>query len=102
MRSSRLPLRLSMRFGMTPPVALQTESAHVAEVAFATAFDHRHDMIGIPQGFAAFQTPDGCGFQASNAAEATEVGVFDDAIGAAECADAFVAFEDAFTQMGGI
>jgi hypothetical protein len=39
---------------MTPPVALQAKSTHVAEVTFTTAFDNRDDVIGVPKRFAAF------------------------------------------------
>jgi hypothetical protein len=89
-----------MCFGMAPPVALQTQSAHVAEIAFAATHGHGNDMVGIPQRFAALQAPGSGGFQASDATQSTEVSVFGDAISAAECANAFITFEDPLTQMG--
>lgn len=83
-------------------MTLETESAHVAEIAFAAALGDRDDVIGIPQRFAAFQTPGRSGLQPSGAAKTADVRVFGDAVGATQSTNAFVAFENAFAQMSRI
>ena len=83
-------------------MALQAESAHVAEVAFAAAFDDRDDVVGIPERFAAFESPSGDGFLARATTETANVGVLGHAICSAFGADPFIAFEDAVAQMTGI
>ena len=75
-------------------MALETESAHVGEVALATAFDHGDDMVGIPQAFSAAEVPSGGCTAASASAEPAEVDVQCEAIDAAERADAAVTLED--------
>ena len=87
---------------MTPPVAFEAEGAHVGEVTFAAALGDRDNVISIPERFAALQAPSGGGFETGDAAETTEVGVFGDAVDAAERANSFIALEDALTQMAGI
>jgi len=83
-------------------MTLQTESAHVAEVAFAAACRDRDDVIGIPQRLTPFQTPGGSGLEPGCPAETADVRVFGDAICAAQGANPFVAFEDARAQMSRI
>src|SRR5262249_14591866 len=34
----------------SPLVARNTESPHIVEIAFASTFNDRHDMVGMPQG----------------------------------------------------
>jgi threonine dehydrogenase-like Zn-dependent dehydrogenase len=79
---------------MTPPVALEAKSTHVAQVTFTTAFDNGHDVIRVPKRFAAFQTPRHRGFQARAATQPAKVSIFGHAVNAANRADSFVAFED--------
>jgi len=83
-------------------MTLQAEGTHVRQIAFATAFGNGYDVIGIPKGLAASQTPGSDGLPTRCALEAADVGVFGDAIGSTERADSLVAFEDAVAQVARI
>ena len=84
------------------PMALQAERAHVREIAFAAAFGNGYDVVGIPKGLAAFQTPSRDGLPTRGAFEAADVSVFGDAIGSTQRANSLVAFEDAVAQVARI
>jgi hypothetical protein len=43
-------------------MALEAESAHVAQIAFTATFRHRYNVVGIPKRFAALQAPRGDSF----------------------------------------
>lgn len=55
-------------FGGSGAMALQAKGADVFQIAFAAAFDHRQDVIGVPQAFAA-------GFSGSAANSPIEIGL---------------------------
>jgi hypothetical protein len=88
--------------GGVDAMALEAESAHVGEIAFAAAFGDGYDVVGIPEGLAAFEAPGGDGLETGGAFETADVGVFGDAICSTQRADAFIAFEDARAQMAWI
>ena len=83
-------------------MALEAERAHVAQIAFTAACDDGDDVVGIPQGFAAFQTPRCDGFEARGSTKTADVGIFGNTIRAAFRTDALIAFEDALPQMARI
>jgi hypothetical protein len=83
-------------------MTLQTESAHVTQVAFAAALCHRHNVIGIPKRLAAFESPGGQRFQPAGPAQAPKVGIFDDAVGTADSANSFISFKYPCAQMTGV
>lgn len=85
---------------MTP----QAKRADVLEVALTSAFDHRNDVIGIPQGFAraGAQTPvhqERCTMWSAGIAKLSSR---DDGIGSTYSADATIAFKDSFTEISGL
>jgi hypothetical protein len=59
-------------------------------------------MIGIPEAFAAAETPGDDGAGACRASQLFEMAEFGDAIEAASSANAAIPFEHAFTEMTGI
>lgn len=74
------------------------------EVAFAPAFDHGNDVIGVPEAFACAgaQTPLEQSFQPRHAAQPPELAFGMEAIDAASGAYAAIAFENFFTKVAGI
>jgi hypothetical protein len=83
-------------------VALQTERAHVGQIAFSAAFSDWSDVIGVPQAFSSSQSPFSHCFGASASAQALYVLELCDAVDAANGADAAVAFENALPHIAGI
>ncbi len=90
----------ALQFGSRGAVALQAEGAHVGEVALAAAFDHRQDVIGVPEVAAMapllFKLPPGVEIELAL--------VFTEALGvqAAGRADTAVPGKDLLPQIAGI
>src|ERR1022692_1278429 len=80
-------------------VAFQAERAHVGEVAFASAFGDRHDVVGVPQVAAA---PVLLELAARGVVELALVLAEGFGVQAALRADAAIAQEDLFAQVAGI
>jgi hypothetical protein len=57
------------------------------------------DVVGIPEGFAAFESPSGDGLETGGAPKTADVRVFGDAVRAANGADPFIALQHAFAQV---
>lgn len=83
-------------------VALEAESAHVGEIAFAATFGYGDDVIGVPEGFSAAEIPSRIGFDSRNASQFFHAAQFGDAIETADSADAAVPLEDALAEMTGV
>src|ERR1022692_4394336 len=80
-------------------VAFQAERAHVGEVAFASAFGDRHDVVGVPQVAAA---PVLVELAARGVVELALVLAEGFGVQAALRADAAIAQEDLFARVAGI
>jgi hypothetical protein len=80
-------------------VTLQAKRAHIGQIAFAPAFGHRDDVIGIPESFSSLKSPLGVCFRACRSAKPLDVPQLRNAVEAAYCADAAVAFEDTFAEV---
>jgi hypothetical protein len=76
-------------------VAFQAKSPDVLEVTLAAAFDHRNDMVGIPEAFsqgrAGTKTPVGKGLQARQTACSLQMPPGSEAIDSALSADTPIA-----------
>ena len=82
-------------------MALQAQGADVLEIAFAAAFHHRNDMVGIPKAFpgAGAESPIEKSFQPRRAAQAFQLPLCMQAIDAATGADAAIAFQYLFAKI---
>lgn len=87
---------------MPNAVTLQAKRAHIGEVALASALPYRNDMVGIPQAFAAAETPLRYGANARCPAQAPDTRKLRQAVEPAHSADAPIAFKHALAQMSGI
>jgi len=85
-------------------MALEAESAEVLEIAFAAAFHHGDDMVGVPEAFPrpGAQAPAEQSFQAGSAAQSFELALGVQAIDAATGANTVVPFEHFFAKIAGI
>src|SRR5215469_12301806 len=81
-------------------MTLQTEGAHVGQVAFASAFGDGEDVIGIPEVAAA--SPLAFELAASVVVELALVFTEDFGIEAAQRADAAIAGKDLIAEIAGI
>ncbi len=88
--------------GGVQAVALETESTHVGEIAFAAALGDRQDVIGVPEGFAAAHRPFGGGPRASRTSEALDSVKLGDAVEMANGADTAIASENTFAKVAGV
>ena len=92
------------KFGSYYAMAFQAQSADVRQIALASAFNYRHDVIGIPQAFAPF----GCdaplreSFEARRASKPLQVLKSRKAIRATRRAHAPIALEHLLAQITGI
>jgi len=82
----------------------ETESAQVSQIAFAAAFDHGDDVIGVPKAAAvqAAKAPPGKQREAMPATGAAQVRVSDSRVDATKRTDAVVALPDLVAQIGGV
>jgi hypothetical protein len=83
-------------------MTLQTQSAKVGEVAFASALCDRDDMIGIPDRLPAPDLPIRQSALARSASQFAQTRELRDAIQTARCTDAFVALEYSLAEMAGV
>ena len=76
-------------------MTLQTQGADVLEVALASAFHHRNDMIGVPESFprARTQAPVEKGLQAAGTAQAFQLLLCVQAIDATKSANSTISFQ---------
>ena len=81
-------------------MALQAERAHIGEVAFASAFRHGHDVVGVPQ--VAATAPIFLELAARGVIQLAFVLAQSFGVQAALRADATVAQEDSCAQIAGI
>jgi hypothetical protein len=85
-------------------VTLETQRAHVRQIALSAAFRYRHDVIGIPQAFPAFlrQSPVFQEFSTRREIETAHILSCLDRIDAALRANAGVAPENLLAQIAGV
>jgi hypothetical protein len=85
-------------------MAAQAEGADVGEVAFATAFDDGHDVIGVPERFArtSAEAPMREERGAAGPSGEAQLAGSSDGVDAAIGADAAIALEYLFANIGGL
>jgi len=88
--------------GCAIAMAFQTQSLHVRQVAFASSFRHRNDVMRVPKRLAAFETPIKRSLNSRRSAQSADSLELCQTIQAASSAYAMVALEDALPQMPGI
>jgi hypothetical protein len=86
------------------PVAGEAECAQVTKVAFTAAFDHRHNVVGIPQAtpVEAPEPPAAEQPQTVSAARALQLGIGRRGVSAARRANAAIALPDLIAQVSRI
>lgn len=87
-----------------PAVTDQAQGSEVLQVAFATALDHRDDMVRVPQGFPAdpLETPPREQLLPMTPASPFQIEICAAAIDPANRANTFIAREYLLTQISGI
>lgn len=83
-------------------MALETEGAHVGEIAFTAAFGYGDGVIGVPETFSAANVPGGVGFGSRNTSQFFHAAQLGDTIETADGADAAIPLEDALAQVTGV
>jgi hypothetical protein len=83
-------------------MALQAKRSHVRKIAFATPFDHRNDMVGVPQTLSATEVPFGGCAAARVVTQLAEMDVSRNTIHAAERANSAISFKDFLSEVAGI
>jgi len=83
-------------------MTFKTECAHVGQVAFTPTFNHRHNMVRVPQGFSAAESPAGKGASAGWASQPLNVAEQCVTIQAADLADASIPLKNTIAEMTGI
>jgi hypothetical protein len=101
-QSECLQTKALAQFGGEAAMALQAQSAHVREVAFAATFAHRNNVIGIPKRLSAAHLPAFAGLEARRSSKASDAVPLGDTIDPAGGADASIAFKNSFPKMSRI
>jgi len=85
-------------------MAFEAERANVVEIALATAFHHRNDMVGIPEAFSRTgpQAPFERSFQARRTPQAFKLQCCTQTIYGADGAHATIPFENLFAEVAWI
>ena len=101
---SRFSMTALSQFGSGRAMALEAQGADVFEIAFAAAFHHGNNMIGIPKGISVTgaQSPIEKGFQPSRAPKSFQLPFCMQAIDSATGADPAVAFQYFFANIAGV
>ena len=83
-------------------MALQAQSPQVGKIAFAAALDDGHNVMAIPEGFAAAKPPVSKSLHAGNSSEPFDAMKFRYAVHPANRTNAFVTLENSAAKMAGI